>query len=434
MSRRCLFASILILCALVSGAQEPSRASIVYAEGEDFQVVSSGRVSRYNVFADDVYGIELAAGDQISTDDGTYLELLLGDGKSILRISENTTVTIASSASGSETSLRVAYGRVRAIVRALATDEQYEMRTATSVAAVRGTDFAVESVISRAGVVVDNIVCLDGAVEVGKLASEREAPLSGAAAEQAVAGQTSTVEDLVPSIDWDREVTERVLVSAGYATSIIAKPATSNRGAPDEPQPIEVVAIGVELRAVFETDTFKSDVESLVGDRGHTEAAVEAAVRSTPITPGVTPIFIAPSDLPTAQTTWQLRERGVFSVDLLAGGGSYGAAGPRFALLKNRLHVGVLVGATDADGTKPVAMPRVSLLPINRRIAPSLSAFGHIVTDFRNLTVSAALSPGLEVRFNRLLRSVYIENLLFVNLVPWTGLLFVYRPAIGVTL
>lgn len=86
--------------------------------------------------------IELNDGDKIITKDNSYVEITFED-EHIIRLQENTELVIRKKAeSGNEVFLNS--GKLLASLKNLVKGTSFEVRTPTAVAAVKGTDFAVE--------------------------------------------------------------------------------------------------------------------------------------------------------------------------------------------------------------------------------------------------------------------------------------------------
>ena len=164
----------LIASCLSIGAQDRSMATIEFASGDDVLVIRSGK--RLNFV--DPFGLELLEGDQVQTGRGVFVELRLHVGQAVVKLAENTTFKLERMADG-QTALSLVYGRVRAKVDKLAGTDTFTIRSATSVAGVRGTDFGVD-VIARqqeaAAVNLTRTYVFEGSVTVTALL--RSSPLA----------------------------------------------------------------------------------------------------------------------------------------------------------------------------------------------------------------------------------------------------------------
>jgi hypothetical protein len=137
---------------------------------------------------------------------------------------------------------------------------------------------------------------------------------------------------------------------------------------------------------------------------------------------------------PVAQKlTYRIPSRLVF-LDFFTGMGSIVSGGATFSF-NNRFQTSIFAGTSDASGLRLHGLAKASVFLFTGRISPSFSLAALTVTDFTNLAFSAGASIGLEIRFNRIIHAVYIENFFFVNIHPWSGgLPIIYKPGIGIKL
>jgi hypothetical protein len=171
-ARNAILVLVAILSAQAAKAQAPAGkgaetgvyAEIVYAQGDDIVVLSGGRQKAIK----DPIGERLSAGDQIQTGGKTSVELVLMPRKSRLRLSENTVATIREISADGTTGIELLYGRIRSKV-AKVTDRaaQYNVRAPSVVAAVRGTDFGCDVILSPSGKAAPTkVYCFEGSVDV----------------------------------------------------------------------------------------------------------------------------------------------------------------------------------------------------------------------------------------------------------------------------
>src|SRR5437764_13522622 len=90
-----------------------------------------------------VTGAVLQPGDTVETQAGGRAEIALPGG-SLLRIGENTRLTLSPIPARSEFSARLLFGNLWARVHKLASGETFRVETENGVAGVRGTEFRVE--------------------------------------------------------------------------------------------------------------------------------------------------------------------------------------------------------------------------------------------------------------------------------------------------
>lgn len=163
----------LISCVPLFGQERPM-ATIEFASGDDVLVIRSGRRLNFS----DPFGLELLEGDQVQTGRGVFVELRLRAGNIVIKLADNTTFRLERMADG-ETALALVYGRVRAKVDRLAGTDTFTIRSATSVAGVRGTDFGVDVLATQQAAASLNLTrtyVFDGTVTVTALL--RSGPLA----------------------------------------------------------------------------------------------------------------------------------------------------------------------------------------------------------------------------------------------------------------
>jgi hypothetical protein len=172
--RLALIIVILVSFFIPLSAQERPMATIEYASGDDVLVIRSGRRLGFS----DPFGVELQAGDQVQTGRGVFVELRMHAGGAVVKLAENTTFRLERMTDG-QTSLSLVYGRVRAKVDKLAGTDTFTIRSATSVAGVRGTDFGVDVIARQQATAPVNLTrtyVFDGSVTVTALL--RSGPLA----------------------------------------------------------------------------------------------------------------------------------------------------------------------------------------------------------------------------------------------------------------
>lgn len=148
-------------------------AVVIYGEGYSFSLSRDGTDAYYDVVYDNVVGMGLYAGDYISTDEDTFIEIQLTSSANVLKISENTSFQITSVSGRGGGTFDLTYGRVRGKVAKLFGDDKFQIRGQSVVAGVRGTDFGYDIIVGRFGEgeeaeSVTQVYCFDGKVEVAK--------------------------------------------------------------------------------------------------------------------------------------------------------------------------------------------------------------------------------------------------------------------------
>jgi hypothetical protein len=192
-----LFTGLLLLASAGAVAQTAAYAEIVYSQGEDLVVLSSGKQRTLK----DPIGERLSAGDQIQTGSKTTVELVLMPRRSRLRLSENTVATIRELSTEGATGIELLYGRLRSKVeRMTAREEQFNVRAPSVVAAVRGTDFGCDVILYPSGKTAPTkVYCFEGSVDVSTpLSPAGAAPVAVGAGSMAVVSLSA--EGSAPSI------------------------------------------------------------------------------------------------------------------------------------------------------------------------------------------------------------------------------------------
>ncbi|MDA3850997.1 MAG: FecR domain-containing protein [Spirochaetaceae bacterium] len=145
-------------------------AEIVFAEGDMFTVVSpDGKSQSYEPLMDDVLGMTIALGETILTERGTYIEIILNNSSTIIKIAENTTFRLKSLSADGGGVLEVTYGRIRARVDKFTNDQNFWITGYDTVAAIRGTDFGYDLFYDNNDATSarsTSVYCFDGEVEV----------------------------------------------------------------------------------------------------------------------------------------------------------------------------------------------------------------------------------------------------------------------------
>ena len=202
--------TMLFALAVAVYSQSPSYGEIVFSEGREFTVVRDGEARTFQTHENDVLGYRLQKGDLIQTGPATLVEIQLLPKGTVLKLAENSSFLIQGLGNvGEPVTLGLVYGRVRAKVSRLSGKETFSIRSGSTVAGVRGTDFGFDMVIkpSESGtatnlVPIAEIYCFSGEVEVAPLWPETLAAAG-------IAPTTGTViikADQLVSIDLSRSL------------------------------------------------------------------------------------------------------------------------------------------------------------------------------------------------------------------------------------
>lgn len=144
---------------------------IIYAEGKSFSVISGSKRADYDIFEDDVTGMEIWEGETISTEDRSFLEIQLAASSNVIKVSESTTFKVVSAGGPQGGALDLSYGRVRAKVSKLV-GGGFSITGPSAVAGVRGTDFGYDFIFDPQKGFEESmtqIYCFEGTVEVKKI-------------------------------------------------------------------------------------------------------------------------------------------------------------------------------------------------------------------------------------------------------------------------
>ncbi|MBN2874264.1 MAG: FecR domain-containing protein [Spirochaetales bacterium] len=316
MTERCLrMLAVLVFSLAVQGlvAQDKAAAMIEFSSGEDIVVIRAGR----RLPTSDPIGLELYQGDQIQTGRGVFVELRVLAGSSLIKLAENTTFVLERLSDG-ETSLRLVYGRIRAKVTKLAGSDTFTVASAQAIAGVRGTDFGVDVVATKAmsvGATTTRAYCFEGAVEVtafvqpGSLADEGLEPIPRAYIVNAgemlkVEGDARNAEATKESLD---DAIREYWKANDYVEDIEADETPSVAATPTEPE-----APVVDERAIFE--------------RGYAEGYAVARAEFEPAPDYVPAGYISESELEEVRDAARLQAGGIVAASLIGVGGAAMAA------------------------------------------------------------------------------------------------------------
>lgn len=141
---------VLFMSAIALPAQNgEAYAFVIYAEGYDMSIFRNGELTTYDVLVDDVIGMPLLPGDLVQTDAQTFVEIQVMPSRTVVKVAENTTFEIESIGGAGGGTFNMAYGRVRARVERITSEDPFQIRGYTAVAGVRGTDFGYDLVVER---------------------------------------------------------------------------------------------------------------------------------------------------------------------------------------------------------------------------------------------------------------------------------------------
>ena len=169
--RKIIFILFIIFCPVCIFAQSQPACVIIYAEGEGFTVVSGGDEYYFDLYEEDVIGLELKKDDMVFTEADTLLEIQVASSNNILKVSENSSLMIDDFEEKGGGVFALSYGKIRAKVEKLTGTQQFKIDGKSAVCGVRGTDFGYDIVADPLGVeddLITRIYCFEGSVEVEK--------------------------------------------------------------------------------------------------------------------------------------------------------------------------------------------------------------------------------------------------------------------------
>ncbi len=200
-----------------ASAQEAGRGEVVYAEGREFSVIRGGVVKAVKVDDPEAIGYRIESGDLVQTKASTFLEIQLVPKGTVLKLAENSSFMFKGLGSaGEDISLGLIYGRVRAKVAKLSGNESFSIRSGSTVAGVRGTDFGFDAIArpaEKSGGAFKSpevsVYCFSGEVTVAPVAEpekEAEAPVVVVKANQLVKVDLTTAVPIVEKGVIDDEI------------------------------------------------------------------------------------------------------------------------------------------------------------------------------------------------------------------------------------
>jgi TolB-like protein len=187
-------------------------------------------------------------------------------------------------------------------------------------------------------------------------------------------------------------------------------------------------------------------LSALGGDSGSTGTIVlgDAAPEHDAAAASGTPTFFAPDISPDApprgipsappEGGFESRPRSLV-LRFQSGGGFLGAGGVDFYPRRGLVRTGLVAGGTliADDPTSAVAFA-VAVEPTRGRIVTPIGISSYVTIDGDTVTAAAGVTAGFGVRFNRVVREIFLDNVIYFNGYPDAGLPLVYMPVFGVRL
>lgn len=255
--RRFFLVLLLFFASVLLFGQSNSYAFVIYAEGYDMSIFRNGELTTYDVIADDVIGMPLLPGDLVQTDADTFVEIQVMPARTVLKVAENTTFEIDSIGGAGGGVFQMSYGRLRARVERITTNDPFEIRGQGAIAGVRGTDFGYDLVVNRESAsnqVETKVYCFEGQVEVSENVQSEET-----AAEQVEQAPRPTP----------------VLISANEMVSVVTElpPETVEEGDEDLEVPAITPAPAPKVIS-FQTQSIEEEIQKFWTTENFKEEAV----------------------------------------------------------------------------------------------------------------------------------------------------------------
>ena len=203
--RKIFIILFIILIPFSLAAQSQPACVIIYAEGEGFTVVSGGDEYYFDLYEEDVIGLELKKDDMLFTEGDTLLEIQVASSNNIIKVSENSSLMIDDFEEKGGGAFALSYGKIRAKVQKLTGTQQFKIDGKSAVCGVRGTDFGYDIVADPLGVeedLITRIYCFEGSVEVEKkeeMILETEGEVEEVPADTAASESGPSAEAAAPS-------------------------------------------------------------------------------------------------------------------------------------------------------------------------------------------------------------------------------------------
>lgn len=142
-------------------------------------------------------------------------------------------------------------------------------------------------------------------------------------------------------------------------------------------------------------------------------------------------VQIAPTPA-ASQTEGRTR---LVALRLQSGGGFLGAGGLDFYPGRGLVRTGIVAGGTViAEDTTPAIAVALAVEPSAGRLIVPFGVSSYVTATSDDVTAAVGVSLGLGIRFRRVLHELFLDNIIYFNAYPRSGLPLVYMPVIGVRL
>lgn len=120
---------------------------------------------------------------------------------------------------------------------------------------------------------------------------------------------------------------------------------------------------------------------------------------------------------------------------LQSGGGFLGAGGLDFYPGRGSVRTGIVAGGTViAEEPTPAIAVALAVEPSAGRLILPIGVSSYVTATNDAVTAAVGVSMGIGVRFRHVLHELFLDNIIYFNAYPTTGLPLVYMPVIGVRL
>lgn len=267
-----VFGVLLTFVVGVLPAQsQESYAFVIYAEGYDMSIYRNGELTSYDVLVDDVIGMPLLPGDLVQTDASTFVEIQVMPSRTVVKVAENTTFEIESIGGAGGGTFNMAYGRVRARVERITSDDPFQIRGFSAVAGVRGTDFGYDLVVERQATneLQTKVYVFEGEVDVTETERDQSEPADDGTGSGDAGQAPSPVQEEPQSIRISAnemvsvvstvppELAERADAAVGGGGTIPAEPTESQ--VPAQKVVFERTAIEDEIQEFWDEQAFREE-------------------------------------------------------------------------------------------------------------------------------------------------------------------------------
>lgn len=264
---------------LLTAQSQESYAFVIYAEGYDLSIYRNGELTTYDVLVDEVIGMPLLPGDLVQTDAQTFVEIQVMPSRTVVKVAENTTFEIERIGGAGGGTFNMAYGRVRARVERITSDDPFQIRGFTAVAGVRGTDFGYDLVVERQATseLQTKVYVFEGEVDVtetertgvGEASDPGEVSTEGASG----GGETALSEPVEPQ-SVRIGANEMVSVVSDVPPELVERADAAVEGAPATPVSPSAIAPPVQ-KVVFRRSAIEEEIEEFWDEQAFREEPVD---------------------------------------------------------------------------------------------------------------------------------------------------------------